>query len=80
MCCKDYSCTGLWPYREINILLLHGNLYAELTPRIAMMSFTRTSTVVSFIVSFYVLCILPFIVRKCVVKITLVRACGPIEK
>ena len=22
MCCKDYSCTGLWPYREIDILLL----------------------------------------------------------
>ena len=22
ICCKDYSCTGLWPYREINILLL----------------------------------------------------------
>ena len=39
-----------------------------------MMSFTRTSTVVSFIVSFYVLCILPSIVVKCVVKITLVRS------
>ena len=24
MCCKDYSCAGLWPYREINILLLHN--------------------------------------------------------
>ena len=23
MCCKDYSCTGLWPYREINILLTY---------------------------------------------------------
>ena len=22
MCCKDYCCTVLWPYREINILLL----------------------------------------------------------
>ena len=45
-----------------------------------MMPFTRTSIVVSFNVSFYVLCILPSIVVKCVVKIIPVQACGPIEK